>query len=163
MENREVVHELTVLSVLHRYLIGRAAAPTGLYCGQPFMLEYIMENNGCTQRELAAATHISPASAATSLGRLEGAGFIERVTDTDDERKKHLSITESGRKALGQFHKTCHDVDGTLFRGFSAEEKEKLGGYLKRLETNILSCDIEDEELASLLRCPPGGKKHPHS
>ena len=53
MDNRSLVHEIITLTVTHRYRVGKATSKLGLYFGQPAILEYILMNNGCTQKELA--------------------------------------------------------------------------------------------------------------
>ena len=76
MDNRSLVHEIITLTVTHRYRVGKAASELGLYFGQPGILEYILMNNGCTQKELAEHLHVSPASVATTLKRMEKSGFF---------------------------------------------------------------------------------------
>ena len=100
MDNRSLVHEIITLNVTHRYRVGKAASSLGLYFGQPSILEFILQNNNCTQKELAEHLHISPASVATTLKRMEKSGFIERIEDKSDTRKKRLTVTEKGENVL---------------------------------------------------------------
>ena len=60
MDNRSLVHEIITLNVTHRYRVGKAASSLGLYFGQPAILEFILQNNNCTQKELADQLNISP-------------------------------------------------------------------------------------------------------
>ena len=61
MDNRSLVHEIITLNVTHRYRVGKAASSLGLYFGQPSILEFILQNNNCTQKELAERTGIHQA------------------------------------------------------------------------------------------------------
>ena len=70
--------------------------------------------------------HVSPASVATTLKRMEKSGFILRAEDKDDTRKKRLTATEKGSDALRSFRKVCEETDGQLFKNFSEEEKETI-------------------------------------
>ncbi len=137
MNYREMVHKLISTSLIHRYHITKAAQKAGLYYGQPMILEFISKNVLCTQKELADNLHISPASVATSIKRLEKSGYVSRVADSEDTRKNRLSLTESGLKVLKDFRNICDETDKEMFRGFSKEECEQLCNYLERLYSNL--------------------------
>lgn len=151
MELRELVHELILISVIHRYHITKSALSVGLYFGQPNMLEYILEHDACSQKEIAAAMHITPASAAISLKRMEKSELITRLPDSKDPRKNHISITEKGKSALAEFRKICDSTDENMFKGFSAEEREELHRLLSRLHENLDSQSLSKEEVCDLL------------
>ncbi len=137
MNYREMVHKLISTSLIHRYHITKAAQKAGLYYGQPMILEYIKEHNLCTQKELADSLHISPASVATSIKRLEKSGYVKRSTDKVDIRKNRLSLTDDGSKILKEFRSICDETDEEMFKGFSEEECELLCNYLQRLYNNL--------------------------
>ena len=137
MTYREMVHKLISTSLIHRYHITKAAQKAGLYYGQPMILEYIKEHSLCTQKELANSLHISPASVATSIKRLEKGGFVKRSTDKEDIRKNRLSLTDEGLKTLTDFRAICDETDKEMFNGFSEEECSALCDYLQRLYNNL--------------------------
>ncbi len=151
MELRELVHELILISVIHRYHITKSALSVGLYFGQPKMLEYIIEHDACSQKEIASAMHITPASAAVSLKRMEKAELITRSPDVKDPRKNHISVTHKGKNALAEFRKICDTTDENMFRGFSEEEREELHRLLSRLHENLDSQSLSKEEICNLL------------
>lgn len=151
MELRELVHQFISISVIHRCQITKSASKVGLYFGQPSILRYVTEHDGCTQKELASALHISPASAATSLKRIEKAGLITRTADEADSRKNHLSVTEKGSEALRQFVEICKTTDKEMFKGFTQEEMDTLHSLLTRLHENLDSKSFSPEEISALL------------
>ncbi len=151
MELRKLVHELISISVIHRCRITKSALKVGLYFGQPMILEYVIEHDSCTQKEIAKAMHISPASAAVTLKRIEKAGLIVRITDENDSRKNHISVTEKGKKALKEFREICDATDEDMFRDFSLEERETLHNLLVRLHKNLDSENLTREEINELL------------
>ena len=151
MELRELVHQFISISVIHRCQITKSASSVGLYFGQPSILRYITDHDGCTQKELANALHISPASAATSLKRIERAGLITRTADKDDSRKNHLSVTEKGADTLRQFVEICKTTDKEMFKGFTQEEMDTLHKLLTRLHDNLDSKSFTPEEISALL------------
>lgn len=158
MELRELVHELISISVIHRCRIAKSASGAGLYFGQPQILEYVTEHNNCTQKDIAAAMHISPPSAAVSLKRIEKAGLITRTTDKSDSRKNLISITEKGRIALAEFRKICDTTDKEMFRNFTEEDMEALHSLLLRLHENLDSKSYTKEEISKIL-CDKGERK----
>jgi DNA-binding MarR family transcriptional regulator len=152
MELRELVRQLISISVIHRCQITRSAAKVGLYFGQPSILQYVIDNPGCSQKDLAEANHISPASAAVSLKRIEKAGLITRTPDADDSRKNHLHVTPKGMDALKQFRKICDTTDKEMFKGFSQEDMDTLHSLLTRLHDNLDSKSFSPKEINALLK-----------
>lgn len=152
MDYREMVHKLISTSLIHRYHITKAAQKTGLYYGQPMILEYIKKNKLCTQKELADSLHISPASVATSIKRLEKSGFVSRATDSKDIRKNRLSLTESGEEILNNFRSVCDETDKKMFEGFSKEECEILCGLLERLYSNLDTENLSSCQLSAEIK-----------
>lgn len=151
MNLRNLVCELISISVIHRYRISNSASKAGLYFGQPRILEYILENDSCTQKDVANAMYISPASAAVTLKRIEKAGLITRIPDKCDSRKNHLSVTQKGVDALKEFRKICDATDEDMFKGFSEEERETLHNLLTRLHKNLDSENVTKEEISEFL------------
>ena len=151
MELRELVHELVSLSIIHRYHITKSALSVGLYFGQPNMLEYIRDNDLCLQKDIASAMHITPASVAVSLKRMEKSGLITRKPDENDIRKNMISVTPKGENALNEFRRICDTTDSNMFNGFSDEEKDTLHSLLLRLHENLDSQSLTKEEICSML------------
>lgn len=150
MEYREMVQKLISTSMVHRCHISKASQKAGLYYGQPMLLEYVKEHKLCTQKELADSLHISPASVATSIKRLEKSGFVTRTPDEADTRKNRLSLTDTGAEILLKFKNICDETDKTMFLGFTQRECDQLCGYLDRLYNNLnaeklTTCQLKEE------------------
>lgn len=155
MAYRELVHQLISVSIIHRCRITKASQQAGLYYGQPMILEFITAHPSCTQKELAHGLHISPASAATSLKRLEKAGLITRTADESDTRKNRLSLTQNGISALKRFRNICDETDCRMFRGFSEKEQETLKNLLERLYKNLDADEFTCEDICELINNEP--------
>ncbi len=151
MELRKLVCELISISAIHRYRITKSASSVGLYFGQPMILEYVLQHDACTQKELAEAMHISAASIAVTIKRIEKAGLIVRTPDETDSRKNHLSVTEKGKEAFMEFRKICDATDEAMFRDFTPEERETLHNLLIRLHHNLDSEKLTKEEINRVL------------
>ncbi len=143
MEYKPLVKKLVGVTCGHRRLIRQAATQAGLYYGQPPMLEYIESHKNCSQTALAQALDISPASVATSLRRLEKAGYVRRTPDKTDSRKNRLALTKVGADALHRFHDCCVDIDRAMFGGFSDADCEALTALLDRMTQNLAAGETE--------------------
>ena len=110
----------------------------GLFNGQPIMLFEIKQSPGITQKELAGRMHITPASVAVSVRRMEAEGLVLRRRDDHDARLQHLTLTGKGEsldKACRQARDIIIDV---LYEDFSPEE---LAGMDRMLRHMMLKLD----------------------
>lgn len=159
MNYREMVHKLISTSLIHRYHITKSAQKAGLYYGQPMILEYIKEHTACTQKELADSLHISPASVATSIKRLEKSGYVTRSTDKKDIRKNRLSLTDNGLNILTEFRSICDETDKEMFKGFSEEECRLLCSFLERLYNNLDTENLTNSQMKAEIQRKGGSRK----
>lgn len=114
---------------------------SSLHVGQPAVLLYIMQHPGCSQKQIADETRVSPASVATSLKRLEKNGMIFRRIDTADTRCNRVYITEAGERELGYCQSELEKIDQALIASLSSEEIfavnsafEKMNAVLKQFQ-----------------------------
>lgn len=98
----------------------------GLFNGQPPMMFHIFENPGLTQKELAALMHITPASVATSIRRMEAEGLVERQVDRQDARIHHLYLTPKGVQLDAECRKARDIIIETLYEDCTQEELEQM-------------------------------------
>ncbi len=159
MNIKAIVHTYISVSIMLRYLNTKAALSAGLYVGQSNMLQFIRSHDGCTQKELAKATYISAPSAATSLKRMEKTGLVKRITDLNDPRKNHISITVKGKKTLDEFERQCEEIAAKLFKDFSNEELEQLHGLLLRLYDNLDAGNADKVDIRNTLCSKRGETK----
>lgn len=148
---REILGQLNKLHLLHRIYIQRAAARNQTYFGQMPMLGYIMEHEGCTQKELADFMNISQPSVAAAVKRLEKDEMIRRVPDEKDLRCNRMTLTEKGYAYVEACRRSFDGVDALAFRGFSSKECEALFNYLQRLTANLETEEFRKRSVSSLL------------
>lgn len=149
---RETVHKLCRVSLLHRYKIFVALSGLNIYRGQPEILEHLKEHGDCSQKELADALGVSPASIATSLKRMSKAGFIERAPDENDRRINRLKLTDKGDKTRLDGRKKCDKVDKTMFSGFSDDEIASFSAMLSRISDNLSSDGISEKDVIDFIK-----------
>ena len=151
MEYREIVREINKLNLIHRILIHRLAAKSDLYMGQFPLLEFVKNNNLCTQKDIADFLSTSQPSVATSVKRMEKNGLLKKVNDENDLRCNRISITKKGEEALSERREDFDELDKKMFKGFSQEELVKLNEFIVRLSNNLSDGEFKDRNFFSLL------------
>lgn len=73
-------------------------AEVGLYRGQPPIMALLHKRDGMSQKEMARALNLSPATMTVTLKRMERAGLIEREMDGRDQRILRVHLSEEGKR-----------------------------------------------------------------
>lgn len=69
-----------------------------------FVLLETVALTGLAPGEVAQALRVPPHGVSRGLGRLEGAGLVQRRIDPGDARRRSVVLTDAGRAALGRAH-----------------------------------------------------------
>ena len=109
--------------------------------GQPMIL-FLLKDKGregriAAQKELSDAMHVSPATVAVSLKSLEREGYVEKLADETDQRRKEVRLTPKGEAAIQRCVQVFEAVDQSMFEGFRPEETRQACGYLMRMLHNL--------------------------
>lgn len=83
--------------------------------------------------DLAERVLLTPSGITRLLAGLERAGYVERASCATDARVTYAQLTEAGLAKLREASETHVSDINALFREFSKEELESLGGLLERL------------------------------
>lgn len=134
---RELMETYMSVGRLHRMVLERQLNKTGVYRSQHQLLMYIADNPNASQKEIAQLNHVSPATVAVSLKKLENGGYIQRVVDEHDNRYNKICITEKGRAVVENSVRWFQKVERTIFDGFSSEEMAAMQGFLNRMQQNL--------------------------
>jgi DNA-binding MarR family transcriptional regulator len=126
-----------MLNLLRRISINKATANIDLYFGQLPIMEYIINNEGCTQKEIADILKVTPASIAISTKRMQKSGLIYKKTDENNLRRNSLFVTEYGRELSQMYREQVDNLDKTVFKGFSNQELLVMKNHLDRMINNI--------------------------
>lgn len=125
------------MSSLHRRSMGTRFEQHGISRGQPKILGFLSENNGCIQKELALHCHVEPATVTKLLENMERDGLIERKTSTEDRRVLRVYITEKGHALHEQAHRIAAEVTQICLAGFTAEQTETVITLMNKLADNL--------------------------
>ena len=110
-------------------------AEVGLYRGQPPIMALLHKRDGMSQKEMARALNLSPATMTVTLKRMERAGLIEREMDGRDQRILRVHLSEEGKRMCA----------AELLDGFSAEERAQFEEYMRRVARNMVRALREEE------------------
>lgn len=111
----------------------------GLSPGQPKILEKLKQLESCTQKELAKACEVEPATITSILPGMEKNGLIKREAIVYEVGKRAISVslTEKGKAMEEEVARIFDEVEELSFRGFTEDEKELFLSLLERIYTNI--------------------------
>jgi len=122
-----------------------------LHFAQLPILEFIIENDGCTQKVIADKMQVSPPSVATSTKRLQKAGLIEKKVDKNNLRCNRLSATELGKEMTENRRRQRDCTDELMLKGFSQEEMEQLSKLLDKAIVNLNNGEPNDLDFNKII------------
>ncbi len=109
----------------------------GLNYGNPKVILYLMNHEGCRQIDIARNCYLEAATLSTVLSNMEANGLIERRRLEENRRSYAIYPTKKGREIFSivscQFDKTS-DI---AFVGFSEKEMKEFQAYLDRVTENL--------------------------
>lgn len=141
LELKELSHSFIRLECVKRFTMHNMLKDSGVYFGQPPILDFLEKNGVCTQNELAKALEVSPASIAVSIKRMQKNGVVEKIADDNDLRCNRISLTEKGRELTREMHRKFDQIDKIMFADFDENELATLKGYLDRIYNNLSSTE----------------------
>lgn len=143
MEGKKIIYQIIGFSMKHRKVMQSYLNETGVYQAQHRLLMSIYHNQNVSQKDIAAAMDVSPATIAVSLKKLEKGGYIKRETDTGDNRLNQITITEKGNRVVEQSKRIFESADKRIFEGFTESEKNTLADLLEKLSSNLAKMEEE--------------------
>lgn len=144
LDQRELNLLLVKVGAVHRRRSTYEFMKCNLTAGQPRMINYLFEHNGCIQREIAADCHMEPASVTSVLNSMEKSGLVEKRPVKGDKRALEVWLTNKGLEKKKVIDRIFISMADECFQGFSEEEKQLAGDFLTRIFRNMI--DGEQQE-----------------
>lgn len=110
-----------------------------LSIGQPKVLDFLYEHNGCMQKEIAHGCMIQQASVTSLLLKMEQEGYIRRVTENGNRRSLYVYLTEKGTQTARQVREVMAQTEEEALAGFGEEERETLLSMLSRINDYFMN------------------------
>lgn len=136
-KHHKLMEKCIMTSKLHRSYLERELSKTGVFRSQHQLLMYISKFPDASQKDIANHQHVSTATVAVSLKKMEKGGYIIREVDKNDNRYNKIRITEKGQKIVDDSAQTFRIVNDASFRGFSEEELKQLEHFVERIRINL--------------------------
>ena len=106
----------------------------GLHHAQGMVLFHLWKEDGASQRELAAALQITPATACNTLQRMERDGWIERRRADDDQRIVRVYLTEKARELHEDARESLREFDREMGSALGEAERAMLRASLLKVQ-----------------------------
>ena len=132
-------HYLLRLYNINKTINFRNFNDMGISQGQPKILELLLYNDGCSQKELAKLCELQPATMSVLLKKMESDALIHRVPEnlSDGRHIIRIFLAKSGRELAMQILESVIKVEEQCFAGFTEEEKESCLSYMDRIYRNL--------------------------
>lgn len=148
---KNTVGKLNRINLVRKIRINRLIGAKKLYFGQFPIIDFIIKNPGCTQKDIAEFIKVTPASVALSLKRMQKSDLIKRETDSEDPRKNRIYITDFGKQMADECRSIFDKTDKEMFAGFSDKEISQLESYLSRILDNLSDNEMDTSSFFSLV------------
>lgn len=135
----ESFHEVLVMVffALRKALIDRTIV-YGLSYGQPKILEYLSQNDGCMQKDFCRAFSLEPSTVSSLLQKMEKNGLLARRRSPDSARTVNVHITDRGREVQLELMTLYEKLEDVAMEGFSPKERTNLYTALFRIRENLM-------------------------
>lgn len=151
MDYTSTIKAIKRLDILQKIYLRKHMKPIPLHRGQFPIMEYIVNNPGCTQVEIASHLHVSPASIAGSAKRLSNSKLIKRSCDKNDLRRNQLYATKMGEQLALETRAVLNELHHRMFDGFAEDEMQQLTAAVMRMCNNIAE-EHESDSMAELIQ-----------
>ncbi len=109
----------------------------GLHAGQDLVIFRLLEEDGLSQSQLAAALGVEIGTVAKMVQRMEKEGLLIRRQDAEDARISRVYLTEKGRSLGEPTLQIWKDIDARLVQGMSQAEQLLFRRLLVQAATNF--------------------------
>lgn len=131
------IHHLLHSADLIERRLANLLAPLGIRPRQARVLNILDRVGAATQSTLASEMGVTAGSMSTMVKRLCATGLIQRNVDEKDLRSDVLSITTSGKLALGEVRKIWLQMDDDVVGLVGKEKAELVFGILQELKLGL--------------------------
>ncbi|MEW2494305.1 MarR family transcriptional regulator [Streptomyces nodosus] len=134
---------LRFLSVAHqvRETVDQHMAGAGLSLSRTKMLRVLAERGALHQAELAEALGQAPRSITQALQALERLHLVTRTTDPTDQRRKTVTLTDTGQAALTAGEQAGEQILQRLFGSLDPRRLAELETLLTAVDTATTGTD----------------------
>jgi DNA-binding MarR family transcriptional regulator len=123
----------------------------GVTTAQAGILSVIADDPGCSQRDIARRLRLGESAVVAAMGRLRGAGLVERRVSDQDPRAVALFLTARGRETIGRAQETYGVLNGLVLDALGVGGRARFAELLDALDSAVASFPDRPDEAG-----PPG-------
>ncbi|MFI9534967.1 MarR family winged helix-turn-helix transcriptional regulator [Nocardia fusca] len=123
----------------------------GVTTAQAGILSVIADDPGCSQRDIARRLRLGESAVVAAMGRLRGAGLVERRVSDQDPRAVALFLTARGRETIGRAQETYGVLNGLVLDALGVGGRARFAELLDALDSAVASFPDRTDEAG-----PPG-------
>ena len=97
----------------------------------------VLKKENLTQRDIVNYTNGDEPSTTRVIARLEAKGFLARVKDKDDKRKRLVSLTNEGKKLLEKMLPYAKEENKKLANSLTSEEQTTFLNLLRKVASGL--------------------------
>ena len=131
-------HLLAQVGRLHHARVHELLSGTGVFRGQPPVLDALAEQDGQTHNELAAQLHVTPATMSRMVKRMESAELVIAHRDPGDKRVSRVYLTNAGRTMHTSLRQAFKTSEADAFADFTMDERVLLRRFLMQIRSNLI-------------------------
>lgn len=109
----------------------------GVGMGQSIILREIISHYGITPDKVSELLKLDKSTVTRAVKKLAEAGYIEKKRNPADRRSHHLLSTNLAKVLGPQFDLADQSLVEALIMGFSDEDIEQFGIFLRRASANV--------------------------
>ncbi len=109
----------------------------GLTHGQPRVLRYVSQHDGCKQADIANYYNTRASTVSLIVDDLEKSGLLEKKQSAQCRRNVCLSLTEKGRACFEKLNAAQMQLQDEMLEGFSEEENEQFRHFIEQAIENL--------------------------
>ena len=115
---------------------------TNLTLGQPKVIDYLRDNDGSMQKDIAKACCIEPASLTVVLNLMEKQGLIEKRMCNNNRKNLHIYLTDKGRELSDRVEEEFLELEKIMTKDFTKKEKEMFLASLEKVRKNLIKHNV---------------------
>lgn len=108
----------------------------GLLPGQPKILEFLLTNDGCSQKDISEGCILDKSTVTSLLKRMEAAKLISKQTAATDQRSSIIYLTAEGRQKALWVQQELMNVDEAEFADITLKERQQFLQTLEKIIKN---------------------------
>jgi len=121
-----------------RYEMNRALRPLGLNLSMRLVLVQLQRNpGGLMQADLARMLGIEGPTLVRLLDKLEQKGWIARIADADDRRRKYTVLTPEAAGQVRIIEELSDKLRAKMMAGLSTEQLDQCAQTMTRIRNNL--------------------------